>query len=152
MRREQRNNRSAVIGTFQERVNLLTRCGFVLDAMEASGRFDHTDLDGLRVARAGFLREPHRALWGLCSFTRQHRQAKHAGERTWRILVARELLYRTDDELERTIFHEFLHGIVGVEPEGMHGPHFSRLEGLYDVVISPHLTGSTKNGMPCSAA
>ena len=142
----------AVIGTFQERVHLLDRCRIVLDAMEASGRFDCADLDGLRVARAGFLREPHRAIWGLCSFTRQHRQAKHAGERTWRILVARDLLYRTDDELERTIYHEFLHGIVGVEAEGTHGPRFTRMEGLYDAVISPHLITATKNGMPYSAA
>ena len=42
--------------------------------------------------------------------------------------INRDLIHTNDGELEATIYHEFLHGILGKE-EG-HGPRFQEFEGL----------------------
>tara|TARA_B100000925_G_C21918453_1_gene434718 strand:+ start:363 stop:839 length:477 start_codon:yes stop_codon:yes gene_type:complete len=150
-----RIDRPHVIGTFSERALLFERCDAVRDAMVASEaelrKLDvHFTIDlDLAEVRVGFLREPQDRLYGLCSFKRGFARASTAGERTWRVLIARGLLYDASDELERTLYHEFLHGIVGKEPEGSHGPRFSRLEAAFDGVLRPKLvTADEQKGHP----
>ena len=97
--------------------------------MEKSGYFNDVDLESFRTTIVGFLREPATNLLGLCSYSRTHRNAKSPGERTWRILLNRNLLYTDRHELHATIYHEFLHGILGYD-EG-HGERFNRFESLW---------------------
>ena len=151
-----RVDRPHVIGTFAERALLFERCERVRRAMKEAeedlrrhdSRFtmDH-DLAQVRV---GFLREPQTRLYGLCSFKRGADRASTAGERTWRVLIARGLLYDASDELERTLYHEFLHGLVGKEPEGSHGPRFVALESAFDACIRPRLVDPVKQGKSTS--
>ena len=47
-------------------------------------------------------------------------------------LINRNLIHTNDGELEATIYHEFLHGILGKE-EG-HGPRFQEFEGLWSTI------------------
>lgn len=119
-------DRPRVIGTLSERIALYQTAGFVLSKMEDSGLFSQQDLDSLQSVILGFLREPEPRLLGYCSYSKNHKIAKNAGERTWRILVKRSLLYSDDGELCLTLYHEFLHGILG--PRVGHGPLFQSYE------------------------
>ena len=121
----------------------------MLDAMTRSGRFDSEDVRSLEHVILGFLREPAPALWGSCSYARNHRSARNAGERTWRVLINRSLLQRSDDELRKTLYHEFLHAILGSD-EG-HGPNFQGLKrcGL-SVVDGPGARGARNRSFACS--
>lgn len=123
------SDRNRVIGTFVERLNVLQAAEEVLQRMEESGYFHDVDLESLRTTIVGFLREPTRNLLGLCSYSRMHKKAQSPGERTWRILLNRDLLYSQRHELHATIYHEFLHGMLGCE-EG-HGEKFKRFESLW---------------------
>jgi len=126
-RREGRQN----IGTFQERMSLLGAAQRVLDAMKASGHFDTVNLNSLETTIVGFLREGSSCLLGYCSYARGKGRSKTAtpGERTWRILVNRQLVHRNDGSLEATIYHEFLHSVLGSEEN--HGPTFQAMEALW---------------------
>ena len=128
-RSSERRNRDRVVGTFLERLEVLKAAEDVLLRMEKSGYFDDVDLDSFRTTIVGFLREPATNLLGLCSYSRLHRNAKSPGDRTWRILLNRNLLYTERHELHATIYHEFLHGILGYD-EG-HGERFNRFESLW---------------------
>ena len=88
-----RKDRPRVIGTLNERIAFYQAAGTVLSAMEESGLFSKTDIDSLQTVILGFLREPEPRLWGMCSYSKNHREARNAGERTWRILIKRSLLY-----------------------------------------------------------
>lgn len=129
MRGRMMYNRERVIGTFEERIKAAKAAEEVLLRMENSGYFNGIDLDSFRTTILAFLREPVGNLMGMCSYSRNHRNAKNPGERTWRILLDRNLLYRNDGELEATIYHEFLHGILG--PKEGHGSTFQRYEALW---------------------
>jgi hypothetical protein len=128
-RSSERRGRKRAIGTFLERLEVLKAAEEVLVRMEESGFFDDVDLKSFRSTIVGFLREPATNLLGLCSYSRTHRTAKSPGERTWRILLNRNLLYTERHELHATIYHEFLHGILGYD-EG-HGERFNRFESLW---------------------
>jgi hypothetical protein len=65
----------------------------------------------------------------MCSYARDQNGGRYAGDRTWRILINRTLLSRHDDELRKTLYHEFLHAILGSD-EG-HGPTFQRYEAMW---------------------
>ena len=123
------SGRTRIIGSLRERVKLHVKAQEVLDIMGESGHFDEDDVDSLEHVILGFLREPATKLWGFCSYSRDHRQARYAGDRTWRILINRALLNRHDDELRKTLYHEFLHAILGSD-EG-HGPTFQRYEAMW---------------------
>ena len=124
-----RKDRPRVIGTLSERIALYQAAGRVLAAMEECDLFAPLDLDSLQTVILGFLREPAPTLWGTCSYSKNHRSAKTAGDRTWRILINRSLLYSNDGELDATLYHEFLHGILGHD-EG-HGDLFQSYEGKW---------------------
>lgn len=126
-RREANRN----IGTFEERIALNTAALYVLNEMKRSGHFDDVDLDSLSTTILGFLREGGACLLGLCSYKRGNgnRRDISPGERTWRILVNRRLIHRSDGELEATIYHEFLHSILGAKEN--HGPVFQAYEALW---------------------
>ena len=124
-----RSDRPRIIGSLRERVKLHAKAQEVLDIMGESGHFDEDDITSLEHVILGFLREPATKLWGLCSYSRDHRRARHAGDRTWRILINRTLLSRHDDQLRKTLYHEFLHAILGSD-EG-HGPTFQRYEAMW---------------------
>lgn len=128
-RRRSRNNR--VIGTFAERIAVLESAQRVLDAMKESGHFDNVDLDSLSTTIVGFLRDSSSCLLGICSYASGKANSTTAtpGERAWRILVNRQLVHRNDGELDATIYHEFLHAILGSK-EG-HGPVFQSYEALW---------------------
>ena len=130
--RTEREDRPRTIGTLRERIRLHAEAQDVLDVMTRSGRFDSEDLRSLEHVILGFLREPAPAIWGSCSYARNRRSARNAGERTWRVLINRTLLQRSDDELRKTLYHEFLHAILGSD-EG-HGPNFQRLEALWPFI------------------
>lgn len=130
--RRQRVDRPRVIGTLAERAALIGCASRVLDAMAKSGQFDENDLRSLDSVILGFLREPEPRLLGFCSYAHNHRTASNAGERTWRILVKRSLIHVHDGELAATLYHEFLHGILGYD-EG-HGALFQQYEGLWGAV------------------
>ena len=131
-KRQQRIDRPRVIGTLAERAALIGCASRVLDAMAKSGKFDEGDLCSLDSVILGFLREPEPRLLGFCSYAHNHRTASNAGERTWRILVKRSLIHVQDGELAATLYHEFLHGILGYD-EG-HGALFQQYEGLWDAI------------------
>jgi hypothetical protein len=97
--------------------------------MGTSEIFSEEDLVSLETAILGFLREPEPRLLGICSYSRDHRKATNAGERTWRILVKRSMIHDNDGELEATLYHEFLHAIFGHD-EG-HGQTFQNHEALW---------------------
>lgn len=126
-----RSNRERNIGTFQERLTLIAAAERVLNQMKSSGCFDEIDLDSLSTTIVGFLREGSSCLLGLCSYSRENGRSKTAtpGERTWRILVNRQLVHRKDGSLEATIYHEFLHAVLGYEEN--HGPTFQAMEALW---------------------
>ena len=124
-----RSDRPRIIGSLRERVKLHAKAQEVLDIMGKSGYFDEDDIASLEHVILGFLREPVTRLWGLCSYSRNQEGARHAGDRTWRILINRILLSRQDDELRKTLYHEFLHAILGSD-EG-HGPTFQRYESMW---------------------
>jgi hypothetical protein len=123
------NDRPRVIGSLRERIKLHAKAQEVLNIMAESRRFDEDEVTSLEHVILGFLREPAPKLWGMCSYSNTHRRARNAGERTWRILINRTLLERRDDALRETLYHEFLHAILGSE-EG-HGPTFQRYEALW---------------------
>ena len=126
-------DRKRVIGTFTERMAVLYCAEKVLKAMESSGLFNEFNLDSFRTTIVSFLREPTGNLLGLCSYSnkKSHRE-QTPGERTWRILVDRDLIQTNVGELEATIYHEFLHGILG-KKEG-HGPRFQEYERLWPTI------------------
>lgn len=125
-----RIDRKRIIGTFKERKLVLECAERVLNAMEKSGHFVNSDIDSFRTTIISFLREPAGTLLGLCSYSNKHSSRNTSpGDRTWRILVARELVHRNDGELAATIYHEFLHGILG--PLEGHGPTFEAFEKLW---------------------
>ena len=132
MRERIQYNRERVIGTFEERIKAAKAAEEVLMKMETSGHFDGIALDSFRTTILAFLREPVGNLMGMCSYSRNHRNAKNPGQRTWRILLDRNLLYRDDGELEATIYHEFLHGILG--PKEGHGATFQQYEELWPLI------------------
>lgn len=119
------------IGTFQERIALLTAAQDVLESMKESGHFNGIDLDSLSTTIVGFLRESSSCLLGICSYARDkgRRANVRPGERAWRIMVNLQLIYQNNGELEATIFHEYLHAILGSK-EG-HGPVFQAYEALW---------------------
>ena len=123
--------RSRNIGTFQERIALLTAAQDVLESMKKSGHFEGIDLDSLSTTIVGFLRESSSCLLGICSYARHkgRRTNVRPGERAWRILVNLQMIHKNDGELEATIYHEYLHAILGSE-EG-HGPVFRAYEALW---------------------
>jgi hypothetical protein len=133
-RRRERVDRPRVIGTLSERAALITGASNVLSAMTASRLFEESDLTSLETVILGFLREPAPCLLGFCSYSNNHRNATNAGERTWRILVKRSLIHSQDGELAATLYHEFLHSILGYD-EG-HGALFQKYEGLWPYVKS----------------
>lgn len=122
-------DRKRVIGTLEERIKLHQAAGNVLERMGVSGIFSEEDIVSLQTAILGFLREPEPRLLGICSYSRDHRKATSAGERTWRILVKRSMIHDNDGELEATLYHEFLHAILGSD-EG-HGQTFQEHEALW---------------------
>ena len=124
-----RKDRDRVIGTLNERIRLHESAQLVLKRMMNSRLFSGEDLDSLQTAILGFLREPEPRILGSCSYSKNHRQAKNAGERTWRILVKRSMIHDDDGELEATLYHEFLHAILGSD-EG-HGSVFQKYEALW---------------------
>ena len=124
-----RRDRKRVIGTLEERIKLHQAAGDVLKRMGVSGIFSEEDILSLQTAILGFLREPEPRLLGICSYSRDHRKATNAGERTWRILVKRSMIYDNDGELEATLYHEFLPAILGHD-EG-HGQTFQNHEALW---------------------
>ena len=128
-RRSSRNNR--VIGTFTERIAVLESAQRVLEAMKESGHFNEIDVDSLSTTIVGFLRDSSSCLHGICSYARGKANSKTAtpGERAWRILVNRQLVHRNDGELDATIYHEFLHAILGSKEN--HGPVFQSYEALW---------------------
>ena len=130
------SGRPAVIGTFEERIKLLSTASQVIDKMRSSGYFSPTDLDSLQSVRLGFLREPEERIWGCCSYSRAHQSARTAGARTWRVLVHRMLLHEQSDELEKTLYHEFLHSILG--PDEGHGSEFLELESRWSSLSNGH--------------
>ena len=129
-RRPREQNHNRVIGTFTERKAVLEACERVLKAMSQSQRFNPDDLESLQTTIVGFLREHGRDdLLGWCSYSHQHRTARNAGERTWRLLVHRPLVHRSDGQLEATLYHEFLHAVLGYDED--HGPTFQSMEALW---------------------
>ena len=122
-------DRKRVIGTLEERIKLHQAAGDVLEKMGVSGIFSEEDIVSLQTAILGFLREPEPRLLGICSYSRNHRKATNAGERTWRILVKRSMIHDNDGELEATLYHEFLHAILGSD-EG-HGSVFQKYEAFW---------------------
>lgn len=126
--------RSRIIGTFQERIVLLTAAHGVLESMKESGHFEGIDLDSLATTIVGFLRVSPSSLLGICSYARDKgkRANVRPGERAWRILVNQQLIHQNNGELEATIYHEYLHAIFGSE-EG-HGPVFQAYEALWPFV------------------
>jgi hypothetical protein len=120
------------IGTFQERIVLLAAAEDVLESMKQSGHFEGVDLDSLSTTIVGFLRGSPSNLLGVCSYARGKgkRNDVRPGERAWRILVNQQLIYQNDLwELEATIYHEYLHAILGSN-EG-HGATFQAYEALW---------------------
>ena len=119
------------IGTFQERIALLTAAQDVLDAMKESRHFEGVDLDSLSSTIVGFLRGSSSRLLGVCSYSRGKgkRNDVRPGERAWRILVNQQLIHQNNGELEATIYHEYLHAILGSEEN--HGPTFQAYEALW---------------------
>ena len=128
-RRRGRLDRPRIIGTLAERAVLITSASEVLNAMADSGLFEESDLTSLETVILGFLREPEPRLLGICSYSNNHRTASNAGERTWRVLVKRSLTHSQDGELAATLYHEFLHSILGHD-EG-HGALFQKYEALW---------------------
>ena len=128
-RRPRGRNRN--IGTFQERIVLLTAAQEVLEAMKESGHFEGTDLDSLSTTIVGFLRGSSSCLLGVCSYAtgKGKRNKIRPGERAWRILVNQQLVHENNGQLEATIYHEYLHAILGSR-EG-HGPTFQAYEALW---------------------
>jgi hypothetical protein len=126
---DMRKDRPRIIGSLRERIKLHAKAQEVLNIMGESGCFDENDIASLEHVILGFLREPVTKLWGLCSYSRNREGARHAGDRTWRILINRILLSRQDDELRKTLYHEFLHAILG--PDEGHGPTFQRYEAMW---------------------
>lgn len=124
-----RSDRPRIIGSLRERVKLHAKAQEVWDLMGESGHFDDGDVASLEHVILGFLREPATKLWGMCSYARDQNGGRYAGDRTWRILINRTLLSRQDDELRKTLYHEFLHAILGSK-EG-HGPTFQRYEAMW---------------------
>ena len=111
-----RRDRKRVIGTLEERIKLHQAAGDVLKRMGASGIFSEEDILSLQTAILGFLREPEPRLLGICSYSRDHRKATNVGTNR-RILVKRSMIYDNDGELEATLYHEFLHAILGHDEE-----------------------------------
>ena len=103
----------------------------VLDAMKESGHFEGIDLDSLSTTIVGFLRGSSSCLLGVCSYARGKgkRNNVRPGERAWRILVNQQLIHQTNGQLEATIYHEYLHAILGSEEN--HGPTFQAYEALW---------------------
>lgn len=119
------------IGTFRERAVLNAAADRVLEQMKTSGHFEEVDLDGLSTTVIGFLRNGSSCLLGRCSFNRTNggRPSNQPGERTWRILVNRQLVHQQNGALEATLYHEFLHAILGSDEQ--HGPLFQSFEALW---------------------
>ena len=119
------------IGTFRERAILNTAAADVLEQMQTSGHFDDVDLDGLSNTVIGFLREGSSCLLGRCSFarTKGQRPSKQPGQRTWRILVNRQLIRQQNGVLEAILYHEFLHAVLGSDEQ--HGSMFQSFEALW---------------------
>ena len=127
-----RRNRPRVIGTFNERILALQAAQRVLETMKKSHEFADINLDSLSTTIVGFLREPAPQLLGFCSYStkgNQNGRSSNPGERTWRILVNRKLVHARDGELEATIYHEYLHAVLGHDEN--HGPNFQALESLW---------------------
>jgi hypothetical protein len=126
-----RRDRKQNIGTFAERMAILSEAEAVLVSMENSGHFSGIDLDSLRETPVGFLRDSSACLLGYCSYRRGNgrRGSASPGERTWRILVNRNLVGKNDGMLAATLYHEFLHAVLGSEEN--HGPRFQALEALW---------------------
>jgi len=126
----QRPSRPRIIGTIEERVAVLKCARNVIEAMKRSGQFQEIDLESLSTTIIGFLREPAPKLLGLCSYSRDgtRERTTRPGDNTWRILVNRNLIHDDPDELAATIYHEFLHAILGYN-EG-HGATFCAMEAL----------------------
>lgn len=124
-------NRNRVIGTIEERIAVLQCARYVIEAMKQSGHFQGIDLESLSTTVIGFLREPAPNLLGICSYSKHGTRARttRPGENTWRILVKRSLVHDDPEELAATIYHEYLHAILGYD-EG-HGATFSSMEALW---------------------
>ena len=103
----------------------------VLGDMKESGHFEEVDLDSLLTTIVGFLRGSSSRLLGVCSYARGKgkRDNVRPGERAWRILVNKQLVHQNNGQLEATIYHEYLHAILGSE-EG-HGSVFQAYEALW---------------------
>ena len=127
----QRVSRPRIIGTIEERIAVLQCARNVIEAMKKSGHFKGIDLETLSTTVIGFLREPAPKLLGICSYSRNGTRGRtdRPGENTWRILVKRSLIHDDPQELAATIYHEYLHAILGYD-EG-HGTTFSSMEALW---------------------
>jgi len=126
-----RGNRPRVIGTFEERIAALVCAQDVLDRMKRSPHFKGVDLDSLSTTIVSFLREPAPTLLGMCSYAKEGTKGRPSkpGDNTWRILVRRDLIHTNPECLASTMYHEFLHAVLGYN-EG-HGEEFQRLEALW---------------------
>lgn len=127
----QRQSRPRIIGTIEERIAVLHCARNVIEAMKQSGHFQGIDLESLSTTIIGFLREPAPKLLGICSYSKHGTRGRttRPGENTWRILVKRSLVHDDPEELAATIYHEYLHAILGYD-EG-HGATFSSMEALW---------------------
>jgi len=128
---QHRRGRDRNIGTFQERIVLLAAAQNVLEDMKESGHFEEVDLDSLSTTIVGFLRGSSSSLLGVCSYARGKgkRDNIRPGERAWRILVNKQLVHQNNGQLEATIYHEYLHAILGSEEA--HGSVFQAYEALW---------------------
>ena len=99
--------------------------------MKESDHFEGIDLDSLSTTIVGFLRGSSSCLLGVCSYARGKgkRNDVRPGERAWRILVNQQLVYQNNGQLEATIYHEYLHAILGSQES--HGPAFQAYEALW---------------------
>ena len=98
---DMRKDRPRIIGSLRERIKLHAKAQEVLNIMGESGYFDENDIASLEHVILGFLREPVTKLWGLCSYSRNREGARHAGDRTWRILINRILMIHQNYNLKK---------------------------------------------------
>ena len=134
-----RKDHPRIIGTFDERVLLLTWTNKVYQLLPKL-HFDLLfDQEAFAHITVGFLREKTygKQLMGLCSFSNTERgysvqhQSRHG---VHRILIDRRLLSQNPEECVKTIHHEFVHAILK-DWDNPHGSEFMRHERR----INPHI-------------
>ena len=106
-------NRNRVIGTIEERIAVLNCARYVIEAMKNSGHFQGIDLESLSTT-ADFARAPPPPRNLFLFKARNESQNHETSGKHLENLVKRSLVHDDPEELAATIYHEYLHAILGM--------------------------------------